>query len=725
MTAALDEAATLGKQAATLTADPARWEAALAEALLAVKRAEGLLNNGEGAEELRERVAALREELEAADKDRRMVARLEEARLQGAVAGKESGFDYAREAVQYAAAFEEDMRLRSLSADRAAEGINKRAIREELLAALADWSNITPNQKDQQRLRGILKAADPDVTTFRNRWNAAMAQKDWDGLRHLAFGPEASTQPAARVALLGKQLTEAGSAADAVQLLKKVNEQRPGDFWIIFELAHGYSKMKPPAMDEAIRLLTAAVALRPGSPVAHTKLGFALYNKGQGDEAIAEYRQALQIQPDFAVAHCNLGFALYNKGQLDEAIAQYRQALQIQPDNALVHIALGILLDNKGQLDEAITEYRQALQIRPGDADPHIALGNVLYKKGQVDEAIAEYRQALQIRPADAEPHNDLGNVLYKKGQVDEAIAEYRQALQIQPDNAVVHNVLANVLYKKGQVDEAIAEYRQALQIQPDNAVVHNVLATALYNIGQVDEAITEYRQALQIQPDNAVASCGLGLTLRDQGRFTESLAALRRCHELGMMKPGWSYPSADWVREAEQWVRLDALLPTILKGEAEPSSPAVKIQFARLCGIKHQYAVAARFYSEAFVVQPALAEDLSAGNRYSAACAVVLAVCSKGEDAAAINNPVRTHWRQQAQDWLRADLALWMKRIIGSGPDDRAVAAKGLQHWQEDSDLAGVRDQDALAKLPADEQEAWRKLWTDVDALRNKAEKK
>ena len=137
VTAALEEATTLAKQATGLHDDPAKWEAALGEALSAVKRANGVLNNGvDAAGQLRGRVDAMREELEAADRDRRMVARLEEARLQGAVADKDGGFNFAREAEQYAAAFEEDMRLSFLSASQAAEGVNRRAIRKELLAAL-------------------------------------------------------------------------------------------------------------------------------------------------------------------------------------------------------------------------------------------------------------------------------------------------------------------------------------------------------------------------------------------------------------------------------------------------------------------------------------------------------------------------------------------------------------------------------------------------------------
>jgi hypothetical protein len=45
----------------------------------------------------------------------------------------------------------------------------------------------------------------------------------------------------------------------------------------------------------------------------------------------------------------------------------------------------------------------------------------------------------------------------------------------------------------------------------------------------------------------------------------------------------------------------------------------------------------------------------------------------------------------------------------------------KTLNHWRHDADFAGVRDEDALAKLPQAEQEGWRRLWSDVAALLHK----
>ena len=37
------------------------------------------------------------------------------------------------------------------------------------------------------------------------------------------------------------------------------------------------------------------------------------------------------------------------------------------------------------------------------------------------------------------------------------------------------------------------------------------------------------------------------------------------------------------------------------------------------------------------------------------------------------------------------------------------------MNHWQQDTDLAGIRDKAALAKLPAEEQKAFTQLWADV----------
>jgi hypothetical protein len=46
-------------------------------------------------------------------------------------------------------------------------------------------------------------------------------------------------------------------------------------------------------------------------------------------------------------------------------------------------------------------------------------------------------------------------------------------------------------------------------------------------------------------------------------------------------------------------------------------------------------------------------------------------------------------------------------------------------QHLQKDPNLTSIRDPAAVARLPADEQEACKKLWADVAAMVENVEEK
>src|SRR5262249_6472156 len=89
-----------------------------------------------------------------------------------------------------------------------------------------------------------------------------------------------------------------------------------------------------------------------------------------------------------------------------------------------------------------------------------------------------------------------------------------------------------------------------------------------------------------------------------------------------------------------------------------------------------------------------------------------------RGEDAAKLDDKDKARLRNQALDWLRADLALRARQLGSGRPADRTAAQKALRHWQKDSDLAGIRDAAALAKLPAEERVAYERLWADVAEL-------
>ncbi|HVS36251.1 MAG TPA: tetratricopeptide repeat protein, partial [Gemmataceae bacterium] len=212
-----------------------------------------------------------------------------------------------------------------------------------------------------------------------------------------------------------------------------------------------------------------------------------------------------------------------------------------------------------------------------------------------------------------------------------------------------------------------------------------------------------------------------LGVLLRNEAKFDEAMACFQRALKLFPPQDPRRHSVQTDLSLCQRLKELDQKLPAVLKGDARPKTPE-KVEIAFLCQqYKGRYAAASRLYAEAFAEQPALADDLKTGNRYNAACAAAQAAAGKGEDASSSDEKERARLRNQALEWLRADLTTWDKLADNGPPQARAAVQQTLKHWQEDSDLSAVRDPAALDKLPESERADWQKLWSDVDALLKK----
>ncbi len=225
-------------------------------------------------------------------------------------------------------------------------------------------------------------------------------------------------------------------------------------------------------------------------------------------------------------------------------------------------------------------------------------------------------------------------------------------------------------------------------------------------------------RKAIELKPDLGEAHCNLGSCLRRQGDLAGALAALQRGHELGSRRRNWPYPSGQWLREYRRLVEIAPRLPDFLRGKVRPAGAVQWHEYAQLCRCNQFPVAAARARLAAFQAEPKRADDLQAGHRYDAACAAALAGCGQGKDAGTLTPGQRLRWRRQALTWLRADLALRREQLARGTNADRAEAQQKLRYWQQDADLAGLRDREALDKLPAEERHACRRLWSEIEVL-------
>jgi serine/threonine-protein kinase len=556
---------------------------------------------------------------------------------------------------------------------------------------------------------------------------------------------------------LGVALHEKGKFDEAIEWHKKAIAVDP-----TYAAAHnnlGNALNSKGRFDEAIESCKQAIALDRKYAAAYTNLGNALRGKGKVEEAIACYQKAIDLDPRYAGAHNNWGLALFEQGKVDEAIAWYKKAIALDRKLANAHANLGNALRVKGKFDEGIAAYKKAIALAPKLASARYGLGLIWHDMGKLDQAIASYKKAIALDPKHpkiAYAHNNLGNILRRKGKLDEAIAEYRKAIALDrklaiacrglglalkdkgnldeaiecfhkaiatdPNDAGAYNNLGHALRAKGKVNEAIACFRKAIDLDLKNAAFHTNLGAILCDVKHdYDGAIACFRKAIVLEPKQAGHHYNLGRALCGSGRYAQARTALTRARTLLLADHPMRPTISRQLRHCERLQDLEARLPKILRGEDQPTSASERLDLVRICGHRKRYATATRFAADAFA-DPALADNLRAGHRYNAACHAALAAAGQGADAASLDDKDRTRLRRQALDWLRADLALCRKQLQGDKPDDRAVVRRMLLHWQQDSDLAGIRGA-ALDKLPAEEQKAFTQLWADVAALLKKAE--
>ena len=158
--------------------------------------------------------------------------------------------------------------------------------------------------------------------------------------------------------------------------------------------------------------------------------------------------------------------------------------------------------------------------------------------------------------------------------------------------------------------------------------------------------------------------------------------------------------------------------LPAVLKGMDQPRDAAERLAFARMAYDRESFGTAARLWAEAFAADPKLGSDREAQRLYHAARAAILAADGKGKDEPAPDNAAKARLRAQALDWLKTELATFASVIGRAPPGQKTVLIRTVEDWKSTPEMAGIRDAEALKKLPEEEQMPWRTLWAGVDTL-------
>ncbi|HEV3444747.1 MAG TPA: tetratricopeptide repeat protein [Gemmataceae bacterium] len=374
------------------------------EAQAAAIRAKDLLKDSGAEAVLGGRVQDLLHDLLAEEADRHLLTQLEDIRLRQTMLNvKENRFALEEALPEYQQAFQDHGFAAAVRTPAEAAALLQRrspAIRDALLVALDHWLILARYKKAPEAawLEQVLAAADPDP--WRQEMRVARRRDPLQArqtLERLAREVDVSAQPPEALFVLALGLRQRGAAETAVALLRRAQEAFPGNFWLNEDLGLALQDSSPPQLTEAIRFLTAAVAIRPDSPGARLNLGDALRDAGRLDEAAAAYRRAIELQPDYAEAYGELGNVLQRQGRSEEAMNALRQAIALKPAYAVAHANLGAILWQKGRADEAIPVLRRAIELNPDSAEAHCNLGCALRQQGQFAQALAALKRGHEL----------------------------------------------------------------------------------------------------------------------------------------------------------------------------------------------------------------------------------------------------------------------------------------------------------------------------------------
>jgi serine/threonine protein kinase/predicted Zn-dependent protease len=700
-------------------------------------------------------LSALKSDVEQRRRDAALISGADKARMQMVMEGFINDRNYAAADRHYLSAFAEyglDTAPGNANANATARQIRTSPIRGHLIVSLDHWAfckDHLPNENGDA-LRAIVQLADDDP--WRQELRNPRLRNDGKSLVRLAQEDRALHQSPETVLIVYAMLLDAKRDGDGIALLRKVQRQHPGHFWLNFEL--GLALGQTAAAAEGVAFCRAALAVKPDSPVVWLNLASAIGAQGNHkgrEEGHALTRKVTTEWPDYAVAYHQLGNSLIGQGRLAEAEVAFRRALELPNTRRyLTWYCLGKCLQKKGELRDAAEAFRESIRQNSNDPRAYKYLGDVLVASGKPAEASAnlrraieldpdrltsecvlslnkipdawqnwqkieaESRQAIQTDPNDERAHYILGLALYERSQLPEAIAALNKAISLE-DSYHGNFLLGQILRRMQDRPEALVVLRRAVDLQPYNRNPQRELAGVLFDGRYSDEAISVFRKAIELGDDFCWTQSILGKALVQIGQFQEGLKALRR----GLVDPAddsFVDELQDEIRSVKEFSRLDAELKTFITGARQPSDSKESIALAKLCALqcRQQYVAAARFYKNAFEQDQQQRSVAQWWNTYYAACTAALAGTGQGKGSDTLSAQDRVQLREQARMWLHHLVIDWRATLVND--------PTRLYRFLKDPDFHGVRDPAALANLPEAEHSLWQELWRELEALLDEA---
>lgn len=253
-------------------------------------------------------------------------------------------------------------------------------------------------------------------------------------------------------------------------------------------------------LDEAERILSAAVKGHPDSGDANYYLGLTHFRAGRAAAAIPFLERAVALAPASPWAWKTLGLASTSSGHLEGAIQALGKACELAPNDEDTCYYFARNLHGAGRYELAREPFEKALRAAPKQMLPrvHRAAALNFYALGMAAEAELHFVKAVQLNGragGDGEdPRIDYGAFLFRQGRTEEALSPLEQAARDAPSSVRANTEWGRVLLHLGRLEAAAACLEKAVALEPGNWNARLLLGRAYLRLGRTDEGQREMR---------------------------------------------------------------------------------------------------------------------------------------------------------------------------------------------------------------------------------------
>ena len=209
----------------------------------------------------------------------------------------------------------------------------------------------------------------------------------------------------------------AGRLPEAVERLRRLLRQRPGDGSLSYALA--VACLSSGGATEAIEVLEAGLALNPGHNLLHVALSDAYRQSGDLGRALEHAERAVELNPTHFMTHFRQAGVLEALGRRQQALAAGARALARDPDNLHGLQWLANLQSSMGRWQQAADTYEHLIRLEPAQPGFWLGLGFARLRLGSLNAAAVAASETERLAPRGWQPLRRLQGEIQRQQDSD------------------------------------------------------------------------------------------------------------------------------------------------------------------------------------------------------------------------------------------------------------------------------------------------------------------